>query len=180
MPENEAAGGPRGGRKKTQPLFQNKQVLMIGGIVLAALVVLGISTIFVLNRPATKPVTAESGNAEEAPGDEAEVLPQTRRDNGETQSMDVFFRDPFASPLKLTGIVTGGSGGAMAIIESSGTTYVVTAGDVINEFWTVLTISQEAVLLNAGDREVNLRLHHRAVEEQGGEEPGEAAEEDAE
>jgi hypothetical protein len=171
MPENEAAAGRKSGVNTFQQLLQNKRVLMIGGIVLALLVVVGISTIFILNRPTAKPVTTGSTNTGEA----AEVLPQVQRDNGLTGGSDLFARDPFAAPLRLTGLITGGAGGSMAIVESSGTTYVVIVGDVIDEFWTVLKISLEEVLITSGDREVSLRLHHRLVEEQS----GEAAEEDA-
>lgn len=161
-------------RRKGRQLLQDKRMLLIGGIVLAVLIVAGISTIFILNRPTAKPVTTGSGNTTTVSGEEAQVLPQTKRDNG--QNLDPFTRDPFASPLKLTGIITGGPGGSMAIVESGGTSYVVTVGDLLDEFWTVLKITQEVVLLTAGDRDVSLRLQHRVVEER----YGEAAEEDAE
>lgn len=163
MPLTGVETGSKNGVKKGKKLLRNKRVLLIG---LAVLVVAGIGIVLILNRAATKPSTPGSGNPTDISGDEAEMLPQSKRDNGQTQNFEVFSRDPFASPLKLTGIVTGGTGGSMAIVESSGTTYVVSVGDVIDDFWTVLKITHEMVLLTAGDRDVSLRLHHRVVEEQ--------------
>ena len=74
-------------------------------------------------------------------------------------------RDPFATPLKLTGIVTGGFGDAMAIIESGSAAYIVTVGDVVEEIWTVTQISRDAVDLITADREIKLQLTNRAIPE---------------
>jgi hypothetical protein len=93
----------------------------------------------------------------------AEVLPQQRRVGEETDSFqwDVFepYYDPFADPMKLTGIVVGGSrGGAMAIIESRGISYIVSPGDYVDDLWAVSTITRDKVVLKSYNSEISLYL----------------------
>jgi len=59
-------------------------------------------------------------------------------------------------PMILTGVVTGGRGGNMAIIESGGASYIVSEGDYVNDFWVVRRVYREMVVLRAHDREVSL------------------------
>jgi hypothetical protein len=64
--------------------------------------------------------------------------------------------DPFAAPIKLTGVVIGGFGGPMAIIESGGSSFIVKVGDYVDDLWAVLEIKREMVVLQAYNQEISL------------------------
>ena len=162
-----------GGVRKVWRLPLTERMAVIGGAAAAVLLVAGIATVWILNRPAALPETP-AGGSPVAAGDEASVLPQTRRDNGQIQGLGELTRDPFATPLKLTGIATGGAGGSMAIVESGGTTYIVSTGDMIDGFWSVIGITDDTVSLSSEQGGVTLRMQHRVLEEP----DGDAAEED--
>ncbi len=93
--------------------------------------------------------------------DTAEVLPQqiriniTEEDENNWSGFEPFV-DPFADPMKLTGVVIGGRGGAMAIVESGGTSYIVAVGDYVDDIWAVLQITRDMVILRAHNQEVSL------------------------
>ncbi|MFO8192710.1 MAG: hypothetical protein R6U08_08100 [Bacillota bacterium] len=87
--------------------------------------------------------------------DTAVVLPQkVRFEEGGSATGSMI--DPFVGPMKLTGIATGGYGGSMAIVESSGTSYIVTVGDYVDDLWAVYEITHERVVLRVHDQEVSL------------------------
>lgn len=95
----------------------------------------------------------------------AEVLPQQIRSNedyedSEEQSWSYFnpVVDPFGGPMKLTGVLIGGWGGAMAIVESSGTSYIVSEGDYVDDLWAVREITRNSVIMRANNQEVSLFL----------------------
>jgi hypothetical protein len=92
--------------------------------------------------------------------DVAEVLPQQIRagENSEANSWSAFsaISDPFAGPMKLTGVVIGGIGGPMAIVESSGTAFIVFEGDYVDDLWAVNRITREMVILRSHNQEVSL------------------------
>ncbi len=178
MPEVKGKVGRRRRAGMLQPLLQNRRTLVAGSVILAVIIVAGIAISLFLDKPAPKTAAAGGGGAESGSGTEAEVLPQITRHDRQAQGFDIFSRDPFATPLRLTGICTGGAGGSMAVIESGGTVYTVTVGDMIDGFWTVQAISGEGVLLAAEGREVTLSLHHRSVEEKSGSAAESAAEEE--
>jgi hypothetical protein len=153
---------------RSAPQSQQKRILLIAGLVVAVALIIAASIYLInLNKsPGQQP--APSGPSGVQPGEESgEVLPQSRRtlpfDGSEEEIW--FGRDPFATPLKLTGIVTGGFGDAMAIIESGSAAYIVTVGDVVEEIWTVTQISRDAVDLITADREIKLQLTNRAIPE---------------
>lgn len=150
----------------------NRRFLKIGGIVIAVLVVTlfvvyaGLEGWFHSGKPAPEqagaPVEVAAGQEEKEDkeikdAESAEVLPQTARDTA-----DFFDRarapDPFAGPLVLSGIITGGGGSDLAIIQTAAASYVVSEGDIVDEYWTVDTISSDGVLLKAEEREVALKL----------------------
>lgn len=92
-----------------------------------------------------------------------EVLPQQKRnlsDELESSQLNIFepVIDPFAGPMKLTGILHAGFNDSMAIIESSGMSYICTVGDYIDDVWAVREIGQETVILRAHNLEVSLFL----------------------
>ncbi len=92
----------------------------------------------------------------------AEVLPQQRRSDGVMEDGSWVpvnqYVDPFAEPIKLTGVAIGGSGGPMAIIESGGNSYIVKVGDYVDDLWAVLEINRETVVLRAYNQEISLFL----------------------
>jgi hypothetical protein len=85
------------------------------------------------------------------------------RDTGDESTSDLWTSfdagvDPFTDPMKLTGVVVGGRGGAMAIIESSGTAYIVAVGDYVDDLWAVREITSDMVVMRAYNQEVSLFL----------------------
>lgn len=60
--------------------------------------------------------------------------------------------DPFMGPVVLTGVIVGGSGKNVAILEIANNTYVVSEGEVILDYWTIEEIGENFVVLNAEDR----------------------------
>lgn len=172
---NNLKSATAGGVGKVLRLPLTKRMAVIGGAVITVLILAGLAAALFLNRPAALPEAPAGGNIPAA-GGEAAVLPQTRRDSGQIQGLGELIRDPFATPLKLTGIATGGAGGSMAIVESGGATYIVSTGDMIDDFWSVVKITDDAVSLSSEQGEVTLRMQHRVLEEP----DGDAAEEDLE
>jgi len=139
----------RANKKKPSKLTEltgNKLYLVIAGVIILLAV--------------TGAVYGTAGN-DSTVADTAEVLPQQIRINTTEDEEDNYsgfepFVDPFADPMKLTGVVIGGRGGAMAIIESSGTSYMVAVGDYVDDLWAVLQITRDMVILRAHNQEVSL------------------------
>ena len=147
-------------------LKKDKQLLLITGCVLA-LFVTGV-LIIILNgsQPdgdvqalAETPGNSGSNKAADTV-DIAEVLPQQRRDDGTledgTWTPVNQYIDPFAAPIKLTGVAIGGFGGPMAIIESGSSSFIVKVGDYVDDLWAVLDIKREMVVLRAYNQEISL------------------------
>lgn len=128
--------------------FAKNKKLILGGIGLIV-VALAVGGIFFLNRDAgiADPALGDelSPQLEEGPQEEAEILPQPRREN-EDESTEIT-RDPFAGPTTLKGLITGDGGGNLAIIKSGATTYVASEGELIAEHWIVDEITDENVTL---------------------------------
>ncbi len=149
----------------TKKFFENRLFLIIAGSILLIAVAGGITSVFFL-RGSTAPEAAVTGNNElsgvvdQELADVAEVLPQQIRVNGDTEerSWSSFnpLVDPFGGPMKLTGVVIGGRSGSMAIIESSGTSYIVSEGDYVDDLWAVRQITIGMVILRAHNQEVSL------------------------
>lgn len=179
--------------------FANKKTLIIAGGAAGALIVILAVIFFILPQgqdddPAATIVSEDDqmlpGNVEddvdssEPEDEEGEMLPQTIRSTGEAGA-GVKVRDPFSGPMVLSGLITGGDGGSLAIIKTSGATYVVQEGDLIEDYWTLKEIREQKVILEAHDQLFNLSfgtedLHERgalemeeAVEDEPGEERGE-------
>jgi len=174
MPDNELQPEERAGVRKFLRLPRQRRYLLIGGAALACLVVFAAAAILIINRPAAAPAAAEEDEAP-ATAEPATVLPQIKREGEQNPEIEIITRDPFASPLKLTGIVTGGAGGSMAIVESGGTAYIVAAGEMIAKYWSVQEITDDTVFLTSADGEVVLRIQHRVVEGLPGDEAEEVA-----
>ncbi len=149
-------------------LKKDKQLLLITGSVLA-LFITGI-LIIVLNSSQpdsdTQALSEIPGNLDSSIADDAvvvaEVLPQQRRSDGTMEDgtwipINQYF-DPFAEPIKLTGVAIGGTGGPMAIIESGGNSFIVKVGDYIDDLWAVIEIKRETAVLRAYNQEIRLFL----------------------
>ncbi len=143
-------------------LFKNRRFLIIAGSVLLIALMGGIYSIVFLGN-----LSASDQSDNENPGsdnqyivDTAEVLPQQIRNDGNEneRSWSVFdpVTDPFGSPMRLTGVVIGGRSGSMAIIESGGTSYLVSEGDYVDDLWAVRQITRGMVILRAHNQEVSL------------------------
>ena len=149
-------------------LKKDQQLLLITGCVLALFVTGVLIIIFNGSQPgdevrtlAETPGTIGSSQASDTI-EVAEVLPQQRRSDGTMEDgtwvpVNQYF-DPFAEPIKLTGVAIGGSGGPMAIIESGGSSFIVKVGDYVDDLWAVLEIKRETVILRAYNQEVSLFL----------------------
>lgn len=152
--------------KKLKELTNNRLFLIIAGVILIIALVGGISSVIILraNLPAADgrddQAAAVIGGIDSDIPETAQVLPQQQRINedADDQSWAVFqpFVDPFSGPMRLTGVVLGGRGGAMAIIESSGTSYLVSEGDYVDDLWAVRSIYHGLVILRAHNQEVSL------------------------
>lgn len=154
-------------------IVKSRLFIIIAGSLLVLAVILGIYSITILNnRTASETnndqeieaVDPEVVIAEDAEGT-AEVLPQQVRsdddsdnDLNEDQGGSAFNPsvDPFSDPMKLTGVLYGSRGGPLAIIESSGTSYIVSEGDYIDDLWAVRSIVRDSVVLRAHNQEVKL------------------------
>lgn len=151
---------------KTLEIFKNKRFLVIVGLLILLAFAGSIYGMIILaGRTASEtvlklPDQAGSFPAELAEADVVEVLPQQRRytdpDRDNTWSTYNQFTDPFAEPMRLTGVVVGGRGGNMAIIEAGGASYIVSVGDYVDDLWAVYRISRTVVVLRAQNQEVSL------------------------
>lgn len=138
---------------------------MAGFLLLLALAG-GVYAILVLRNGSAAAPPAENNREGVETGEQAvesaEVLPQQRREDEASDSAGRSFfepvQDPFADPMRLSGIVHGGRGGSMAIIESGGTSYIVSEGDYVDDIWAVREIGGGRVVLRAYTQEVSLFL----------------------
>ena len=151
---------------KTPEIFKNKRFLVIAGLlILLAFAGSIYGMILLAGRTASETVVklpdqAGSFPADLAQADVVEVLPQQKRftdpDRDNTWPTYNQFIDPFAEPMKLTGVVVGGRGGTMAIIEAGGASYIVSVGDYVDDLWAVYRITRTMVVLRAQNQEVSL------------------------
>jgi len=160
-------------RFKLPPFVKEKRFFIIAGAILFLAVAGGAVSILILGDRTAEESAAEG--EQEALNDEApetaEVLPQQRREDeddsgsegGEVKDDQVTYTfnpstDPFTDPMRLTGTASGGKGGNMAIIESSGTSYIVAENDYVDDLWSVREVRVDRVILRAHDQEVTLYL----------------------
>lgn len=165
MPDPKA--GSEAKSSATAPQSQQKRFLLYAGLAVLVLLLVAASIYLVKSNKAPGQPPTPSGSREAETKENGEVLPQSRRDlslDGAGETI-WFGRDPFATPLKLTGIVTGGFGDDLAIIESGSAAYIVKVGDVVDEVWTVTKIGKDTVELKTADREIKLQLAARAIPE---------------
>lgn len=155
---------------KILQFFENRMFLVVAGAILLFAIAFSIYSLVILrDQTASGEVDlpgTESAEPAENDGEiegTAEVLPQQVRsnnndDNANNQGWSAFDAnvDPFSDPMKLTGVLYGGRGGSLAIIESSGTSYIVSEGDYVDDLWAVRSIIRDSVILRAHYQEVTL------------------------
>jgi hypothetical protein len=171
-------------------LLQNRKIVLGTAIAIVVLIIAAAAyCLFFTNGGETAAVANPGDKTGELPEksddtvETGEVLPQTRRELGDGDERDEvdmpddealwLGRDPFAGPLKLNGIVFGGRGGDMAIIESGKAVYVVSVGETVDELWVVDAIQEDSVLLSSANQDLELRLHHRTIDRTPGYSPKE-------
>lgn len=168
-------GEPGAPQEKTAQPAVRKKFLVVAGIVAAVLLLVmaafyAVPDLWQSAEPSLQDSSedgelqalAEDGTAEDSEGEgegegeeaDAEMLPQTTRALEREGNAEV--RDPFAGPILLNGLITGGEGGDLAIIETSQATYVVKEGERIDDYWTLKEIGHQKVVLEAGDERFNL------------------------
>ncbi|TYO95059.1 hypothetical protein [Desulfallas thermosapovorans] len=144
-------------------LNNKKQVIIAGVLFLVGLMVL--AALFKLNQDFIKqsqgeqlqPQTGGETTSSPEPGALSTYLPDTSRKLEDNREI----RDPFSRGMMLKGIITGGSGGNLAIIESGTNAYVVGPGDEMEGGWTVEEIKSGAVILKNGVHKVQLEFNGR-------------------
>lgn len=110
---------------------------------------------------AKKPATPEGTKKPE----QAVVLPQTERemeDGTEAEGVMKQSGNPFAAPMKLSGILVSDNAKNRAIIEFNKTSFIVSQGDKVGEEWTVEKIDRGQVILKAEDRETVLEMSDKS------------------
>ncbi|NMA67534.1 MAG: hypothetical protein GX957_15095 [Clostridiaceae bacterium] len=94
-------------------------------------------------------------------GNQVEILPQLIRNNDEDSTN--IEKDPFESPVMLTGIVYS-EDRFIAIIEYDGTTYILETNDKIGySNWQVTNISEEFVTLQNDNDNITLKLSDTSI-----------------
>jgi len=146
-----------------QFVVNNKKNVVIGGVIL----VVGFIILVVLfrlnynfinkNRDEQIQQTGSETAKSPAPGALSTYLPDTSRKLEDSSDI----RDPFSRGMVLKGIITGGSGGNLAIIESGSTAFVAGPGEEIAGGWTVAEIKRSAVILKMGIHKLQLEFNGR-------------------
>ncbi len=67
-------------------------------------------------------------------------------------------RNPFAAPYKVSGIIYDEKGGSIAIIEAENKTFIVKADDQVGEYFKVLNIESDKVVLEIEGQEIVLAI----------------------
>ena len=150
---------------KVREFFSGRSPILVAGIAAGVLLVAA-GAVFFLTGIWRGPDSALPGDEQEqdavSPGEEevdkddqhTEMLPQTTREEDEDRKI----RDPFGEPAVLLGLISGGQGEDLAIIQASDTTYVASPGDIIDDYWTLSKIDGRRVVLEAEDEAYNLEF----------------------
>lgn len=153
-----------------------KIYLIIGGVLLIVVVV----GVFHAMNSVKPDATGQLGELQGSQGPSITYLPTTTRtvdqpsdSTGLTVSQ---LRDPFSGGIVLRGVITGGTGNDLAVIEAGSTAYVVSQGAVVAGDWTLAEINRDSVVLTSGSSELILELGgrsaHGSTRVEGGEDSG--------
>ncbi len=87
-------------------------------------------------------------------GTEVTTLPKDERDKDKSEIL----RNPMASPYKVSGIIYDEKGGSLAIIEAENKSFIVKAGETAGEYFKVLEIRADEVVLDVEGVEIVLSM----------------------
>ncbi|MDH7577821.1 MAG: hypothetical protein QHH75_08365 [Bacillota bacterium] len=155
------SAGP--GPEPEEATARRRRNLIIGGAAAGLVLAVILTLYFTLwRRPAEQPVagTPATPQVSAATKEKYTVLPDTERQKETTAER---LLDPFAGPMALRGIIRGGAGGDLAIIELRDTAYVAGPGATIAGTWKLKTIGRDYAVLTCGDQELRLELGGRAT-----------------
>lgn len=145
----------------------HKYLLYVAAGILLAVIIGGLSVSkgWVGQTRESAGVPGESGGAG---AQTLTYLPETYRTVEENQPRAGLspeqLRDPFAGAMALRGVILGGDGGDLAVIETGSTAYIVGKGEKIAGDWTVADIKSGTVLLKSDNRELQLEFSGRATD----------------
>ncbi|MEG6522544.1 hypothetical protein [Desulfotomaculum sp. 1211_IL3151] len=148
------------------PYFKKNKGAALGGILLLVFLCGGIYLVKynmdVLKSGKTGQTTAVSPPATVDPKlPVSTFLPQEKRTLDQTTTI----KDPFASKMKLKGIMTGGGGTNLAIIELGNTSYIAKPGTEISQGLFVEEIRPDLVLLKSKEERMYLEFGGRTKTE---------------
>ncbi|HBV97074.1 MAG: hypothetical protein JL50_12615 [Peptococcaceae bacterium BICA1-7] len=150
--------------EKLKQLFRGRSRIILVGLMLALAVGLAVFFIFYKSRENNQPtVPVSPGASEKTPS----VLPEIRRSDTAGQPPETAidqFRDPFAGPMALKGIMRGGAED-MAIIVVGDSAFVAEKGSLVADIWTVTEIDSTSVTLTAGEKKMKLEFGGRSKSE---------------
>ena len=101
-----------------------------------------------------EPTPVPSPEATATGGTEVTTLPKDERDKDESEIM----RNPFADPYKVSGIIYDSKGKSIAIIEAENKSFIVEAGDMAGEYFKVINIESDRVIIEIEGQEIVLTL----------------------
>lgn len=144
-------------------IIKNKKGLIVPVSILLILLSAGLVYYTIgLRRPDPAPaLTADPAIGDErgenalVAEDAVEVLPQIERQEEEEMMRPP---DPFAAPPILVGVLMGGVGENIAIIEAGGNRYIATEGNMVAGLWKVQEIHRDKAVIVLRDRETVLYL----------------------
>ncbi|GAB6156869.1 hypothetical protein JCM39194_00690 [Desulfotomaculum varum] len=146
---------------------QNKrQSLLTGGalLVLIGLVLLVKWNVAFFNSQADRPAPAGVWLNQAAPAASqptTTLLPETKRTMEERPQP----RDPFSGSLQLKGVITGGGGDNLAIIEAGNVSYIVGPGKELAGGLVVKEVNNNSVVLQAASGKIYLEFNGRVRRE---------------
>lgn len=148
------------------PYFKKNKGVALGGILLIVFLVGGVYLVKynqdILKSGKTGQTAAVSPPAAVDPKlPVSTFLPQEKRTLDQTTTI----KDPFASKMKLKGIMTGGGGTNLAIIELGNTSYIAKPGTEISQGLFVEEIRPDLVLLKSKEERMYLEFGGRTKTE---------------
>lgn len=144
-------------------VLKNKKKIIIAGVLLVAalialIMLLKLNYKFIDQNRGEQLQQPDSGTAQNPEREAVSTyLPDTSRRLEDSSQL----RDPFSRGMVLKGIITGGSGGNLAIIEAGNTVFVAGPGDEITGGWQVAQIKRSAVILKMGLHKLQLEFNGR-------------------
>ena len=141
-------------------LKQNKKVSLLLG--LAVIVVVGLFFLIRLNQQVFSTAEQQTDPGPKANTPAATVmLPEPKRTIDDRPAI----KDPFSGTMTLKGVITGGGGSNLAIIEIGNISYVAAQGDELAGGLVVEEVKGDLVILKSAQDKVLLQLNGRMKQE---------------